>query len=309
MNTYLKLFAAAFFWGGTFVAARMLAGNAHPVSAAFFRFTVASLFLLLALWRSEGGLPKLNLRQALAVAGLGLTGILAYNLFFFNGLAYIEASRAALIIALNPVAITLCSALIYREPLPLTRIVGIPLSVLGALVVITRGHPTLILTGGIGKGELLVFGCVLSWTLYSIIGKTAMRGLSPLAAVSWSAIAGTLFLLVPALFYGSFVEMWSFSGLDWLNIAYLGLFGTVIGFFWYFQGIQAIGPSRAAVFINFVPVNGVLLATLILGEPLGLSLLGGGLLVVSGAYLANAPRPLFWLKPKNGAGKAGDPVA
>ena len=50
---------------------------------------------------------------------------------------------------------------------------------------------------------------------------------------------------------------------DWIVIGYLGLFGTVIGFLWYFQGIQSIGPSRAAVFINFVPVNGVLLATLL----------------------------------------------
>jgi len=296
LKTYLKLFAAAFFWGGTFVAARMLAGTAHPVSAAFFRFAIASLFLLLMLIKAEGCLPKLNRQQALAVAGLGLTGILAYNLFFFNGLAYIKASRAALIIALNPVSISLCSALIYREPLPLSRLIGIPLSVFGAVVVITRGQPTLIFSGGIGTGELLIVGCVASWTLYSIIGKTAMRGLSPLAAVCWSAIVGTLFLLLPAAYYGSFNEMWTFAWLDWLNIAYLGLFGTVIGFFWYFQGIQTIGPSRAAVFINFVPVNGVLLATLILGEELSLSLLVGGFLVVSGAYLANAPRPFFWLK-------------
>ncbi len=294
MKTYLKLFAASFFWGGTFVAGRLLAGNVHPVSAAFFRFAIASTLLILAVWKVEGKLPKLNLRQALAVAALGLTGVFAYNLFFFNGLTLIEAGRAALIIALNPVAITLCSAFIYREALPLSRIVGIPLSVIGALVVITRGEPALILTGGIGRGELLIFGCVLSWMLYSIIGKSAMRGLSPLAAVCWSSIAGTIMLLIPALQHGSLHEALGFPWPVWCSIGYLGLFGTVIGFFWYFQGIQSIGPSRAAVFINFVPVNGVLLATLLLGEKLDISLLSGGFLVVCGAYLANAPKPLFW---------------
>ncbi len=293
---YLKLFAVAFFWGGTFVAGRLLAGHAHPVSASFFRFAVASVCLLLALWKLEGRLPRLSLNQALAVAALGLTGVFAYNLFFFNGLTMIEASRAALIIALNPVAITLCSALVYREALPLSRIVGIPLSVTGAVVVITRGNPLLLFSGGIGRGELLIFGCVLSWSLYSIIGKTAMRGLTPLAAVCWSSMAGTLLLFFPALYYGSLTQALGFSWSVWAGIAYLGLFGTVIGFLWYFQGIQEIGPSRASVFINFVPVNGVLLATLILGEPLNLSLLGGGLLVVCGAYLANAPKPLFWRK-------------
>ena len=296
MNTYLKLFAVAFFWGGTFVAGRFLAGSAHPVSAAFFRFVIASLCLLLALCMSEGRLPRLEARQALAVAALGLTGVFAYNLFFFNGLSLIGAARAALIIALNPVAITLCSALIYREALPLSRLIGIPLSVIGALVVITRGQPLQIFSGGIGRGELLIFGCVLSWTLYSVIGKTAMCGLSPLAAVCWSSIAGTLLLSIPALAYGSLPEAVHFSWPVWCSIGYLGLFGTVVGFLWYFEGIQKIGPSRAAVFINFVPVNGVLLATLLLGEPLDVSLIGGGLLVIFGAYLANAPKPLFWRK-------------
>jgi drug/metabolite transporter (DMT)-like permease len=294
LKTYLKLLAVAFFWGGTFVAGRSLAGDAHPVSAAFFRFAIASICLLLAVCKVEGRLPKLNVRQGLAVAALGLTGVFAYNLFFFNGLTLIGAGRAALIIALNPVAITLCSALIYRERLPMSRIVGIPLSVVGALVVITRGHPLMILSGGIGRGELLISGCVLSWTLYSIIGKTAMRGLSPLAAVCWSSIVGTFLLLIPALFYGSFAEALHFPWPVWLSIGYLGLFGTVVGFLWYFEGIQTIGPSRAAVFINFVPVSGVLLATLLLGEPLDISLLGGGFLVVLGAYLANSPKPFFW---------------
>jgi drug/metabolite transporter (DMT)-like permease len=296
LKTYLKLFAMAFFWGGTFVAGRFLAGQVNPVAAAFFRFAIASLLLLLVTWKIEGKLQKLNARQTLTVLSLGLTGVFAYNLFFFNGLSLIGAARAALIIALNPVAITLCSALIYREALPLSRVVGIPLSVVGAIVVITKGQPLLLLQGDVGRGELLIFGCVLSWTLYSIIGKTAMRGLSPLMAVCWSSLAGTFLLLFPALASGSFTQALSFSWMAWLCIAYLGMFGTVVGFLWYFEGIQKIGPSRAAVFINFVPVNGVLLATLLLGEALDFSLLAGGFLVVCGAYLANSPKPFFWRK-------------
>jgi len=123
--TYLKLFGVAFFWGGTFVAGRWLAGSVHPYSAAFFRFAIASAFLLLVTWRREGGLPRLTARQMLVVGALGATGIFAYNLFFFNGLSLIAASSAALIIALNPVFITLSSALIHKEPLPLRRMIGI----------------------------------------------------------------------------------------------------------------------------------------------------------------------------------------
>ncbi len=287
IGTYIRLYLVAFFWGGTFVAGRSLAGVVEPEAAAFFRFAIASL-LLLAITLKREQLPSLSFRQLLVVFALGATGILAYNLFFFNGLTLIGAGRASLIIALNPVFITLASALIHREPLPKRRIVGILLSVSGAIIVITQGQPLTIFASGIGRGELLIFGCVLSWTLYSVIGKTAMRGLSPLVAVCYSSIAGALLLFVAAMPHVNFSAALDYPPAAYLSLVYLGMFGTVVGFLWYFQGIQAIGPSRAAVFISFVPVNGVLLATLILGEPLTLSLLTGGTLVVSGSYLANA---------------------
>ena len=287
IGTYLRLLLVAFFWGGTFVAGRSLVDTVPPVAAAFIRFAIASLLLLIITWHRER-LPRLSLRQLVVITALGTSGILAYNLCFFNGLALIAAGRASLIIALNPVFITLADRLLHKEPLPGRRLLGILLSLGGALIVITQGQPLTIFATGIGRGELLIFGCVLSWTLYSIIGKTAMRGLSPLVTVCYSAVAGTLLLLVVALADGSLAGALAYPPSAWLALGYLGMFGTVIGFLWYFQGIQAIGPSRAAVFINFVPVNGVLLATLILGEPLTLSLLSGGALVISGSYLANA---------------------
>ena len=287
LSTYLKLLGVALFWGGTFVAGRSLAGQVPPVAAAFFRFALAAIILLVVVWRTEG-FPRLNLRQFLTIISLGATGVMAYNLFFFKGLSTIGAGRASLIIALNPVFIALASTLIYQEILPIRRAAGIVLSISGAMIVITRGAPLSILSGGIGQGELLIFGCVLSWTLYSIIGKIAMRGLSPLVAVCYSSLAGALMLFLLALGQGQLTTVFSYPATAWLALFYLGLFGTVIGFFWYFQAIARIGPSRAAVFINFVPVNGVLLATLILNEPLTLSLLTGGALVVCGSYLANS---------------------
>lgn len=290
MLTYLKLFGTAFFWGGTFVAGRWLARDVDPYAAAFFRFLIASLCLLALTRRTLGGLPGLSRRHLVVVAALGFTGVFSYNLFFFKGLALISAGRAALIIALNPVCITLLAAIFYRERLPLFRVLGILLSMTGAVWVISGGHLGRIVGAGVGRGELLILGCVLSWGLYSVIGKSALRGLSPLVSVTYSALAGTLFLLPPALGHGAFAGALRFSWQDWLSIAYLGVFGTVVGFLWYFQGIERIGPTRAGIFINFVPVNGLLLGALVLGERLTLSLVGGGALVVLGSFLANSAR-------------------
>ena len=73
----------------------------------------------------------------------------------------------------------------------------------------------------------------------------------------------------------------------WLDIVYLGFFGTVLGFTWFYEGVKAIGASKAAVFINIVPVSASLLGYILLGEPVGLSLVLGGVCVLAGVSLAN----------------------
>jgi len=284
---YLKLFLTAFFWGGTFVAGRSLGGVVNPVDSAFYRFCIAAV-LLLIITRLREGLPRLSAQQLISVTALGATGVMAYNLFFFHGLTAVSAGRASMIIALNPVFITLISFLIHKEPIPLRRLSGIIVSLVGAIIVISHGDPGSILAEGIGRGELLIFGCVLSWTLYSIIGKTTMVGLSPLVAVCYSSVAGAILLFGIALWQGNLTAAVQYPLSAWLAITYLGVFGTVLGFLWYFQGIQIIGAPRAAIFINFVPVAGVTLALFVLGEALTWSLLTGGALVVTGAYLANS---------------------
>jgi drug/metabolite transporter (DMT)-like permease len=297
--TYIKLLMTAIFWGGTFISGRMLADSVPPFSAAFFRFLFASVCLYLLFARREGKIPKLAKQQILSVVLLGLTGVLAYNVFFFNGLKLIPAGRASIIIANNPIIISIFSALFFKESLSATKVAGILISVSGAIIAISGGDPSILLAGGIGKGDLFIFGCVLSWSAYSLMGKRVMRDLSPFAAVSHSSAIGMLALLIPAWMEGMPAAVPGYSLLDWGNLAYLGLFGTVLGFVWYYEGIRVIGPSRASLFINFVPISAICLAHIILKEPLTVSLLVGGALVVTGVTLNHLPVSAMRLsKPK-----------
>jgi drug/metabolite transporter (DMT)-like permease len=99
---YFKLILTAFLWGGTFIAGKMIAHSVQPVCAAFLRFAIATLFLLMLTVRIHGRIPALGRRQILPVLLLGLTGVFAYNILFLTGLKYIHAGRAALIVATNP---------------------------------------------------------------------------------------------------------------------------------------------------------------------------------------------------------------
>ena len=284
---YVKLILTAVFWGGTFIAGRVVARDVGPFSAAFFRFFIASIFLVFFTCKIEGRLPVLRKRQFILVFLLGMTGVFLYNVFFFKGLKIIHAGRAAVIIAGNPIFITLLSAYFFKEKLNLIKIAGILLSVSGAVIVISKGSFHEIVTGGVGWGEIFIFGCVFSWVAYSLIGKAVMDGLSPLAAVSYSSIIGTFLLFFPALFEGGIQNFRLYHPVDWVGMFYLGFFGTVIGFVWYYEGIKKIGPMKASLFINFVPISAVVMAFFILKEPITPSLFIGTLLVCSGVYLTN----------------------
>lgn len=286
MMIYFKLLMTMACWGGTFVAGRLLGGVVAPFHASFLRFAIATAILLVILYRHNGHFPRLNKVQFYTILLLGLTGVLGYNLAFFKGLETVSASRAGLIIALNPVGIALFSALAGGEPLRAKRSLGIIISVIGAMMVISRGQWD-VLTGAIGSGEMTLLVCVICWALYSVIGRYTLTGLSPLTAVTYSALAGTILLAPLSLTQGLMAEIVHYDLSAWISILYLAIFGTVAGFIWYYQAIKVIGTVRSGVFINFVPLFALLFGILILGESLTPSLLQGGVLVITGAWITN----------------------
>lgn len=284
---YILLITSMALWGGTWVAGRILAQSIPPMSAAFLRFLFASTTLIIMCYRAEGRMPRLKREQILPVMFLGATGVFTYNYFFFTGLQTIAAGRAALIVACIPVCISVLSAIFYKEKFGPLRIIGAVVSLVGVSVVIADGNPLGLLSDGVGRGDFMILGCVASWTAYSLGGRAVMKTLPALTTVAWSCFFGTLMLMPAALMSGLFEDVVHAKPLDWICIVYLGIFATGLAYFWYYQAISAIGASRTGIFINTVPVFAVVMGFLLLGEPVHLSLLTGGLMVVTGVYLTN----------------------
>ena len=290
VSTYLKLICVALFWGGTFIAGRIVAKEIPHLIAAAGRFLVACSLLLLLAWRMEGGLPKLNRQQIHATFGLGATGIFLYNICFFAALERMPAGRSALFVALNPIVTALALAMLFGEKLGLKKWLGIAIAFVGAAIVITRGdllsaaHD---ISNSVGSGELFMLTAVCAWAAYTILGRHALKGLSPIAATTYASLWGLLLLGIGALFQLPQLDR---SHLTWPVLAaifYLGAFGTVIGFVGYYEGVKRIGPTRTAVFNNLVPVFGISFSALLLGEPILASMVIGGVLVIAGVSLTN----------------------
>ena len=288
ISVYVRLALVAVAWGGTFIAGRSLAGVA-PMFSACLRFVLASAALSLFLLLSGKGFRRVNVRQAIVVTLLGFCGIFSYSFFFFSGLQYISASRAALIVALNPAVMTLIAYLFYRERVTALKVLGIVLCFCGVALVVGGGEAQ----GAAGArgwlGEALIGGCVLSWSAYSVFCKTVVRQLGPLHTVTYSIYAGTVMLVGYAAATGvlRMDAVWRFSMAEITSLFYLGVIGSAVAYIWYYEGIKQIGVARASVFIALNPLSAVLFGAAMLGEQLTLATLLGAVLIIGGIVVEN----------------------
>jgi drug/metabolite transporter (DMT)-like permease len=283
-----KLVLMAVFWSGVFPAVNIVLKSMGVFTSTFLRFWAAAVILLIVLRLREHRLPRPSPRETVLIIGLGLLGIALYNILFMAGLARVEASRAALIVPTNPAFTALFAALLLKERFGPTRAAGIMCCVLGALWVLARGDLRAFFDMNFGAGELILVVCIFIWSAYTLLGRIALSGLPALALTAYVMTAGSIALALPA-----WLEQDSLAGATWqawAALGYLIVFGTVLPFLWFNEGVKALGAARAAQFINLVPPIAVAESVLILGEPMTPALYVGAALVVVGLYLTNKPK-------------------
>ncbi|WP_430444742.1 MAG: DMT family transporter [Pseudomonas piscis] len=292
LGVYCKLAVVTMIWGGTFVAGRYLASGLSPLLAASLRFLLASLALLGFMALARIPLVRPSFRQLGQLALLGFFGIFFYNLCFFLGLQQINASRASLIVALNPAVIALASWALFKERLDRRKLLGIGLCLGGAALVICSRDPSALASqAGSWRGDLLILGCVLGWGVYSLFSKELNQSLGPLQTVTYSVVLGTLMLCAATLVRGEF-DLQAVLHLDLaqgLALLYLGVLGSALAYIWYYDGLRRIGATRCGVFIALNPLTAVILGALLLAEQLSLVMVLGGALILGGIYQCNRP--------------------
>ncbi len=288
--TYTKLVLCSLFWGGTFIAGRMTAGSMPHMVIAFGRFFVAAILLLLVAYRVENGLPRLTRQQFFSTLALGMTGIAIYNIFFLAALQRMPAGKTALLVSMSPILTAITVSIILKERLGFYRWGGLILAFIGVITIVTQGdilHATQGIISAFGWGELYMLTAIVSWVAYTVISRFTLRGLSPIAATTYATLFGAAVLAVGAAFE---LPQLTREMLTWKNagaIFYLGSFGSALAFIWFSEGVKKIGPARTVVFTNLVPVFGLLLGYLVLSEPILISMVVGGAIVIAGVALTN----------------------
>ncbi|HEF8771981.1 MULTISPECIES: DMT family transporter [Providencia] len=286
--TFIQLTLVSILWGGTFIAGRYIQPEISPLLSATIRFILASAALILVLSCKNIGWKKVSLKQFMQVAILGLSGVFVYQVLFFYGLQIIPASRAALLVAINPAMIALISFLIWREKISISKSIGIILCVFGAFILLSDK------TSGIegfmtNTGDLAILGCVVSWGIYTVAGKHVIRQIGALHTVAYAVLFGTFLLIICTVFSGEAVlnDLSKLNMTDLLSLSYLGILGSAVAYVWYYQGVNKIGAANAGAFIALNPLTAVIAGGILLDEKVSAMVLFGGGLIIMGILIAN----------------------
>ena len=284
IKDHLGLLLTATIWASTFINIKIVLLQIPPNTLAFLRFLVAGIALgFYRLWRHQ---PFIKRQDWPLVALAGLTGVTLYNFLQNQGLKYAGATDAAILAAMAPVFIALLAWLCLGERVSRRQVAGIFMAFSGSVLVATNGSlEGLVLNPARLYGDLLVLLTGLSWAVYSISLKRLLNRYTPVTVLTFSTIAGTLFLFPLALL--EFPVNWAAIDMSgWLNVLYLGLLASALAYLIWNTVLTRVTAVTAGIYLYLLPVITALIATLFLREIPGPYTIIGGIIVLLGTYLA-----------------------
>jgi len=291
---YVLMLFVPLFWGGAFVAAEHVITEIPPLIAAAFRFLMAGLLLLIILLLSRQFKWVQFRKRWWTILLMALTGIFGYNLFFFYGLQSTTAINGSLIIATTPAIMTLGAVIIFKEQWNKYIGLGIVLSFIGVIVVLTDGKLATLFQLEFNKGDLLFLLALVCWVSHGLLGRRVMQEVSALVTTTISTLVGAILLMAVTL---PKVSEWqllmTMSKQSWLEMLFMIICSSVLAFLLWNYGVQKIGAAQASIYLNLVPINTALLAVFVYGSPLLISQIVGMLIVIVGVYFVTIHQHLI----------------
>ena len=272
-------------WAGNSIVGRSVRGDIPPVTLAFWRWTIAAAALAPFVWREfVEDWPKLKAAWPETLL-LGVTGIVCFNTFLYEGLRHTTAVNSLTLQSAIPALVLVFSALFFREKIPGRIWIGVLVSMLGVMVIATHGEIGRLTHLGFGIGELWMLAAVFIYAVYTAALRMRPK-VRPLSFLLATFLIGVVCL---APFY--LWERGARGGVD-LNattlaaFVYVGLFPSLLAYMAFNKAVGMIGAPAASPYLHLTPLFGVVLAMLLLGERLEGYHLAGGALIALGIIVA-----------------------
>jgi drug/metabolite transporter (DMT)-like permease len=291
-GAYAALTLTAALWGSYPAFAKLALVAFPPLVLVALRCSIASLFLGVLLFRRGWTeFTTLRWRDLGPLAFLGFTGIFVSTGGTYLAIAFTTASNAVLLQLVTPVMVAIGARVYLGDRLRRLQWAGVACSAAGVGLIITKGSWRAVMHLNLRPGDFILLASQVGWAAYTVYGKRVLAHHSPAVATTTAYILGSLMLLpLPVLTARLFPAPDFTSPVAWGVVGYQAILGSIAHVWWY-EAVQAVGPSRSAVFMNLQPVVGVLLAWAMLGERITASAVLGGAAVLAGVALTTRRAP------------------
>lgn len=287
-SPYVLLTLTALFWAGNSVLGRALADDVPPITLSFWRWCIAFVILLPWVARSLAAHWRVVVSHWKVMIFLSVLGVPAYNTINYAALHTTTATNSLLVNSACTVMIIAVNYLMFGVRAAARQWVGLAVSVVGTLLIVTRGAPQALLTLELVRGDVLLLAAALSWAIYTACLRWRPRELDQLTFLGASIVIGVI-ALFPLYWWESLsAASVVFTPGVILGVAYTGIFPSVLALLFWNKAVAEVGANRAGQFMHLVPVFGITLAVIFLGETLQPFHLAGAAIIFTGIYLATA---------------------
>jgi len=285
-RAYLLLSLAALFWAGNWITGKALAPLVPPAALTFWRWAIALALIapiVAPRLRAHRDVIRAHWRP---IALLGLLGGGLHNVLQYWGLQYTAAINGPLLNSLTPIFIILLGAALFHEPLRPRSVVGACIALAGALAIITRLDPRVVLGLSFNVGDLLIILSLVMLAGYTIALRWRPAGLDALSFIACFALVAEMPVGLAALAEYAAGGRIILNATSAAGIVYVAIFPALLAYHFWNLGVAALGSARAGVFMYLLPFFGSILGVTLLGERFGVHHAVGIGLILTGVSLA-----------------------
>ena len=285
---YCLLILATLFWSGNFIVGKFATlFEIPPLTLNFLRWV--SVWIILAPFTYKDiykNLPSIK-KNWFVISLMGVMTISTFNSVVYFALNYTQVINAVLVLAAIPVVTIVLSSLMNIEKTNIFQLFGLFLSIIGISTIISNADIQKIISLSFNKGDLWMLVCVFTWALYSTLLKKNKFKFSQFSLIQLMVTVGIIFL-IPQFFYEKSIGLeLNYNKAFFLILFYVVVFPAIAAYYCWQKGIEIIGPNRASMFIQLMPLFSALMAILIFNEKFQIyHFIGAGFIVI-GIYLSN----------------------
>ncbi|MHA1946954.1 MAG: DMT family transporter [Candidatus Hodarchaeales archaeon] len=301
-SAYFLLIITALIWGGSWPLGRWLVSEEvggdtiPPIIILFLRYFIVIWPFFIILYLREGSL-NFNFAKAhwKALGFLGFISVTVHQVTVLYGQIFIAASDASIIVSVNPIMVVILSCTVIKiEKLNFNIILGSILAFIGIILVV--GVSPNIVTQDRIIGEISMMIAAFSYALYTVYSRIFLETnndqISSLSLISWVSFYG-LITTVPVfvILNPEYIDLSLFFQIPervWWGLFYLIFISTLIGYWFFIEGVKRLTAVRAAIFQNLVPIFGVSLSAIFLLETIDpVAHVLSTILIITGIILVN----------------------